>query len=102
MPSPRGLVMPLSLGRRLVVDLLDHAKRVPSLPLARDCWIEPLIRARAAASPSPSWTALFMKAYGIAAARIPELRRAYIPYLWARLYEHPRSECAVLIERAID
>jgi hypothetical protein len=102
MANPRGKTMPLSLGRRLVGDLLHHAKQVPSLPLARDCWIDPLIRARAAVSSPPSWTALFMKAYGIVAARIPELRRSFIPYPWARLYEHPRSECAILVERAID
>ncbi len=46
-----------------------------------------------------SWTGLFMKAYGLAARRHPVLRRAYIPYPYARLYEHPRSDCTVLIER---
>jgi len=102
MRSPRGKVIPLSVGRRLVDDLLRHAKRVPSLPLSRDCRIDALMEARANASPAPSWTALFMKAYGIVAARIPELRRAYIPYPWPRLYEHPRSDCAILIEREID
>jgi hypothetical protein len=102
MASPRGKTIPLSIGRRLVGDLLHHAKRVPSLPLSRECWIDPLIRARAAATPSPSWTALFMKAYAIVAARMPELRRSYLPYPWARLYEHPRSDCAILVERTID
>ena len=102
MANPRGKTIPLSIGRRLVCDLLRHAKQVPSLPLARDCWIDPLVRARAAVSPSPSWTALFMKAYGIVASRIPELRRSYIPYPWSRLYEHPRSDCAILVERSIE
>jgi hypothetical protein len=102
MASPRGKTLPLSLGRRLVGDLLHHAKQVPSLPLARDCWIGPLFQARTSVSSPPSWTALFMKAYGIVAARIPELRRSLIPFPWARLYEHPRSECAILIERSID
>lgn len=102
MENPPGRVLPLSLGRRLVGDLLHYAKKVPSLPLARDCWIDPLIRARAGMPNPPTWTALMMKAYGIVAARLPELRRAYVPYPWARLYEHPRSDCAILIERSID
>ncbi len=102
MQCPRGKTIRLSVGRRLVGDLLHHARQVPSLPLARDCWIDPLIRARAAALRTPSWTAVFMKAYGIVADRIPELRRAYIPYPWARLYEHPRSDCAILIERTVE
>ena len=102
MPNPRGKTISLSVGRRLVGDLLHYARQVPSLPLSRDCRIDSLIRARVATSPAPSWTALFMKAYGIVAARIPELRRAYIPYPRARLYEHPRSDCAILIERSLD
>lgn len=102
MAHPRGRTIPLSLGRRLVCDLLHHAKRVPSLPLSRDCRIGAIVQARANVDSPPSWTAIFMKAYAIVAGRFPELRRALIPYPWARLYEHPRSDCAILVERSID
>lgn len=102
MANPRGKTIPLSVGRRLVGDLLHYAKRVPSLPLARDCRLDSVVRARTETRPSPSWTAIFMKAYSIVAARTPELRQAYIPYPWARLYEHPRSDCAILVERMVD
>lgn len=97
--SPRGKVIPLSPARRMVDELLHHAKQVPSLPLARDCRIDVLADARKRAGTGVSWTGLFMKAYGLTALRHPVLRRAYIPYPTAKLYEHPRSDCAVLIER---
>ncbi len=96
--SPRGKVIPLSPARRIVDELLHHAKHIPSLPLARDCRIEALVNARRTGT-GVSWTGLFMKAYGLVAQRHPVLRRAYIPYPYARFYEHPHSTCTVLIER---
>ncbi len=94
----RGKVIPLSPARRIVAELLHHAKYVPSLPLARDCRIDALVEARRART-AVSWTSLFMKAYGLVSQHHPVLRRAYIPYPYARFYEHPHSTCTVLIER---
>ena len=96
---PRGKVIPLSVGRRLVVEFLHHAKKVPSLPLSRECRIPDLIDARVQRSRPFSWLAIFMKAYGLAAQKHPELRRAFLPYPYPRLYEHPHSVASILIER---
>lgn len=96
---PVGKTVPLTVGRKLVHEILHHARKVPSLPLARTCQIAPVVMARRQALPAPSWVAIFMRAYGLVARQHPELRRAWIPFPWARLYEHPHSECAVLIER---
>ncbi len=46
-----------------------------------------------------SWIALFAKAYGLAARRHVHLRRNWLTFPWARIYEHPHSECVVLVER---
>lgn len=97
--QPAGKSVPLSIGRKLVHEILHHARKVPSLPLARTCRIADVVAARQQVSPSPSWVAIFMRAYALVSRGHPELRRAWIPYPWARLYEHPHSECAVLIER---
>jgi hypothetical protein len=98
-PVRHGVRRPLSPARRMVDEFMAHAKRVPSLPLGRWFDLAAVAAARRAARPSPSWTALFMKAYGTVARRHPGLRQAYIPYPWPHLYEHPSSECAVLVER---
>src|SRR5262245_3330709 len=97
--QPAGKSVPLSIGRKLVHEILYHARKVPSLPLARTCRIPDVVAARDHASPPPSWVAIFMRAYGLVAHAHPELRRAWIPCPYARLYGHPHSECAVLIER---
>src|SRR5262245_24620747 len=97
----RGKVIPLSVGRRLVAELLHHARKVPSLPLARTCQLAALAAARRQSSPGPSWMAIFLRAYALVAREVPELRQAWIRYPWPHLYEHPHSDCAVLVEREV-
>jgi hypothetical protein len=55
--------------------------------------------ARQVAQPRPSWAAIFTKAYGFVSAARPELRRAYLPYPWPHLYEHPLTIASVAVER---
>ncbi|MFO0845417.1 MAG: hypothetical protein U0797_24040 [Gemmataceae bacterium] len=100
--SPRGKVIPMHVGRRLVAELMHHARKVPSIPLARTCRVPAVVAARSLAAPSPSWTAIFMKAYALVGQDIPELRRAWIPFPYPRIYEHPISECGVLMEREVE
>jgi hypothetical protein len=96
----RGKRLPISPARRFVLELMHHAKQVPSLPLARDTDVSTLIEARRRAD--VSWTAVFMKAYGLVARMIPELRRTYVRWPWPHYYEHPVSECALLVEREFE
>ncbi|MFO0970143.1 MAG: hypothetical protein U0793_31720 [Gemmataceae bacterium] len=95
----KGKTIRLTPGRKLVEELLHHARKAPTLPLSRLCLLPDVVDARAALAKAPSWTAIFMKAYALVAAAIPELRRAYLPYPYRRLYEHPHSTCAILVER---
>jgi hypothetical protein len=92
----------LSPGRKLVIEMLHHAKQVPSIPVAKEINLAPLVGQRAALAERPSWTAIFVRAYGIVCQEFPELRRAYLPYPWAHLYEHPFSCGAVVVERELD
>ena len=95
----RGKWIGLSPARRMTDELLHHAKKVPSLPIAKHCRIEAAVEARSRLNAAPSWTAIFMKAYGLVARGCPELRRAFIPWPWKHLYEHPHTECSILVER---
>ena len=97
--NSRGRTVPLSPARRMVNELVHHGRKVPSIPLARACCIAEVAEARRRAGTGVSWVAVFMKAYALTAQRHPVLRRAYLPYPYPRLYEHPHSTCTVLIER---
>jgi hypothetical protein len=46
-----------------------------------------------------SWCSIFLKAYAIVSAAQPQLRRAYMPYLWPHLYEHPINVASFSLER---
>jgi hypothetical protein len=95
----RGRVVPLSIPRRLIGDMMHFAAGVPSIPVQRRMNLAALVAARRAVLDRPPWTAIFTKAFGLVAAEMPELRRAYCKFPWPRLYEYPGSVAAVAVER---
>jgi hypothetical protein len=100
MGTPAGRNLPLTVGRRLICDLLHFARQVPTVPVQRCLDVATLREARQCLAPRPSWCAIFTRAYGLVAARVPELRRAYLPWPRPHLYEHPSSVASVAVERA--
>src|SRR5262245_8003835 len=97
--SETGTYLPLSLPRRLVNDMLHFARRVPTVPVMRSIDVATVRSLRETTTQRPGWCALFLHAYGLVTQRFPELRRAYLSWPRARLYEHPFSIASVAIER---
>lgn len=95
----RGQAIRLSVSRRMVIDLLYFAAKIPTVPVQRRMEIGELVRARAACRDRPRWTAIFTKAYALVADEFPELRRVYITLPWPYLYEYPASNANVIVER---
>src|ERR1019366_6224595 len=89
----------LSPARRLVGDFLAAGQSLCLLPVQKRMRLAELVAARAAANPRPSWCALFVKALSAVAARRPELRRSYLTFPWARLYEHGENVISVVVSR---
>jgi len=58
-----------------------------------------VVAARAARPTRISWCAIFFKAYATVCAERPEFRRAFMPYLWRHLYEHPFNVGSFSLER---
>ena len=99
MAEHKGRTMPLSGPRRFILDLMHHARQVPSVPVGRAMDLGPLVEARAGHPLRPSWAVLFLKAYGIVCAEHPALRRALLSFPTLRLYEHPHSIASMAFER---
>ncbi|QRM50899.1 hypothetical protein F3Y33_17125 [Rhizobium sp. BG6] len=95
----RGRSIRLSAARRLVGDLMRFSIGIPRVTVQRQMRIGPLADARNACDAKPSWTALFLKGYGLLALEVVELRRAYVKLPWPRLYEYPESVASVAHER---
>jgi|GEM_PF-92711 hypothetical protein len=99
MREPIGRTVPLSPTRRFVIDLVTQASQIPTIPVGRVFDVAALEPSRRAHPARPSWSVLFMKAFALVAVEHPALRRAYLKYPVARLYEHPQSIASLAIER---
>jgi hypothetical protein len=95
----RGRALKLTASRRLVGDLMRFSIGVPRVTVQRRMNLGPLVAARSARQPRPSWTALFLKGYALLAREVPEFRRAYVKFPWPQLYEYPASVASVAHER---
>ena len=95
----RGRMIPLSVPRRMVIDLLYFARGIPTVPVQKRMALGPLLAARAACKERPRWTAIFTKAYALMAREFPEFRRAYVKLPWHHLYEYPQSNATIIVER---
>jgi hypothetical protein len=97
--TPRGTSLPVSIGRRVAAEFLRQSRNVPLVTIRREFVIPGLAAVRASMNPRVSWVALFAKAYGLAARRHAALRQSWTTFPCNRLYEHPESNCVVLVER---
>jgi hypothetical protein len=95
----RGRALKLSASRRLVGDLMRFSMKVPRVSVQRRMNLGPLLKARTSLESRPSWTALFLKGYGLLAQETPELRRAYVKFPRPQLYEYPGSIASIAHER---
>jgi len=98
----KGRAVKLSLRRRAVADFLYFGKRVPAVAVERRVDVAAVQTARASCAARPRWSAIFTKAFAIAAREIPELRRAYLALPLPHLYEYPVSVANLAVERSFD
>lgn len=101
MSQATGRYIPVSYFRRLVTDLLQSAALVPNVTIERRMDLSRLVTARQACSPSPTWSAIFIKAYALVAARMPLLRTSYMKFPWPKFYEHPINIATLNVDRQL-
>jgi hypothetical protein len=78
---------------------MHFARQVPSIPVQRRMNVAELAAARQNCVARPSWCAIFTKAFATVAAKQPEFRRAYLPWPWPHLYEHPNNIASIAVSR---
>ena len=81
---------------------MHFSAKVPGVTLERHMDLACLIAARQASAPSPTWSAIFTKAFALVAARTPVFRTAYLTFPWPRFYEHGTSIATINIDRQLD
>jgi len=95
----RGQTIALLPSRRIQIDFLYFANKIPIIPVQRRMALGALVEARKACRHRPPWTALFLKAFAILAQQTPDLRRVYIGVPRPHFYEYPASVGLVAFER---
>ena len=98
----RGRWVKLSIPRRIVTDFMYFAAGMPWIVAQRRLTLRGVIEAREAHRDRPTWTAVFAKAFALAAVEIPELRRAYVRLPWPHFFEVGVSTASVVVERSYD
>ncbi len=92
-----------SPGRQVIADLSWASLRVPRCVISARIAIPRARAARAAlAPPRIPWTVVFAKAFAIASAELPALRRAHATLPSPRLIEVPHAIGCIVIERGRD
>jgi hypothetical protein len=76
---------------------MHFSAKVPTIPVQRRMNLGPVVTARK--ETNTPWTAIFTKAFALAASEFPELRRAYCKLPWPHLYEYPVSVAHLTVER---
>lgn len=100
--DPRGRYFRPTIGRILVDELMRHSRKTPLVAVEKKMRIAETAEARQSTELKVSWVALFAKAYSMAGEKIPQLRQAWVRFPWPRIYEHPYSEVAVIVEREFE
>ncbi|GAB5443552.1 MAG: hypothetical protein Fues2KO_39010 [Fuerstiella sp.] len=98
----KGRQFAIPRSRRLTWDLLHFNRRVPLCGHDRLMLLSELNDVRRRSSQRISWPALFLKAYGLLAAEVPELRQTWYRWPFAHLYEHPCSIASIAVQRSIN
>ncbi len=74
-------------------------RKVPTCAHDRVCDFRPVAEARERSAVRISWSMIFIKAFGMVAARYPALRQMYLPLPWPHIYQHPTSVAMVATHR---
>ncbi len=98
--SPSDGWQPLGIHRRLVTDLVHFSASVPLFPLEREFDLSGVSESRDRAAVRIAWPVLFLKAYGLLSAKLPELRHAYHRWPWSHFHRHPESVAMLAVSRS--
>jgi hypothetical protein len=94
---PRSSAVPLH--RRWIADILHLGRQAHTVGTDLIVNVGAAAAARTARQPPVSWVSIWGRAVGLVARNRPELRTAYLPFPWPRMYVHPSMAVTVVIER---
>lgn len=91
--------VPLSAPRQLIRDLVHFGQKSHTVGINVTLNVAALAKERRQHRPPIGWAALITKAVALVCQDTPALRRAFLPFPWAHLYQHPHTVASIIIER---
>ena len=86
-------------SRRLTIDVLHFHKQVPTCAHDRQFDLGRVVGLRTQLPNRISWALLFIKAFGLVAARRPVLRQTFKTWPWPHIYQHPQNVAMLATHR---
>ncbi len=103
-PTPkraRGNRRRISMFRQMVIDLMYFSKSIPLIAVERSMLFAEVAKARGSHPGQPPWSALFAKAFGLAADECAALRQTYFSFPFPYLYEYEESAVSIANELSV-
>jgi hypothetical protein len=91
----------LSSDRALPCDILYFARKIPMARVEISLDLLKVAEQRSAVQPRISWSALFLKAFGLVAERQPCLRQSYMAWPIPHVYQHQSNVAMVAVHREL-
>src|SRR5262245_22434321 len=88
----------ISMWRQMVVDTMYFSRSIPLVAVERSIPFAELAKARGSDPERPPWSALFAKAFGLAAKEYVALRQTYFSFPFPYLYEYEESAVSIANE----
>ncbi|MFO0942152.1 MAG: hypothetical protein U0930_15550 [Pirellulales bacterium] len=95
-----GKIRSIGQDRAIVLDVVRYASTVPSFPVERWVDVGHLAELRQLSPRRVSWTALFVRAYGLASREHSVLRQIFVAWPWARIYQSPTCVISLAVNRS--
>lgn len=95
----KGKIIAFPIERRIILEILHAARSIPAFPIDRHFDLSQLAEARRHAMPRISWTAIFLRGWGLVSHAQPVLRQLYMTLPMGYLYEYPCSVASVSVHR---
>jgi hypothetical protein len=92
-----GTVRTISMGRRVIIDLMRASIVVPFVTVRKILSLRRLAAARQDLINRPAWVAIFAKGFAILAKEQPVLRTAYLKWPWPRFFEFQQTVAMIVV-----
>ena len=98
----RSMWMGLPANRAVVTDLMWLHRSMATVSQVKSFNLAEFDHVRAACPHRISWAVAFMKAYSIVSVEFPALRRIFLEWPWAHLYQHHQPVANLVVSRKVE